>query len=94
MEHLIPVQKQGVRGIFQIFSRMTRGSVSDKRENNYVYGAPDSGHRRDLTAWPPRPPSGVVVLTHRTRAARWGGRAGHAPIKVPQNRKKMARGRR
>ena len=39
MEHLIPVKKQGRRGLFQIFSRTTRGSAINEN-NNDVYGAP------------------------------------------------------
>ena len=37
MEHLISVQKQGTRGLFQMFSRTTRMSAIHKQKNNDVY---------------------------------------------------------
>ena len=61
MEHLIPIKKQGGRGLFQIFSRTTRVSAMIER-NNDVYGPTpyiaeisSSGHP-DLRRGFPNPP--------------------------------------
>ena len=41
MEHLIPVKKQGARGIFQIFSRTTRVSATNEKTIMSTKPTPD-----------------------------------------------------